>query len=96
MKSRKKTKKLIKSRVFKSGLLYKDLFFSVFNIQNIENKENAKYSTKNNTSESALFFLATKNHKSASTISISILRLIANIICIAWLPGSLFLPLKNM
>jgi hypothetical protein len=72
------------------------LFFSVFSIQNIENKENAKYSIKNNISESALFFLATKNHRSASTISISILRLIASIRCIAWLPGSLFLPLKKM
>jgi hypothetical protein len=74
-------------------LYYKDLFFNVFNIRVIENRENAKYSTKNNITEATEVFLATKNHKSARTISRSILMLIAARRCIVWPSGSFFIPL---
>jgi hypothetical protein len=64
----------------------------VFNIRVIENRENAKYSTKNNTSEVREVFLATKNQKSASTISMSILMLKATIIYMVLPEGSFFIP----
>ncbi len=82
--------------MFKSVLFYRDLCFNVFNIKNIENKENAKYSTKNNKSEEAKVFLATKNQISASTISISILMEIATIRYIVRLAGSFFNPLLKI
>jgi hypothetical protein len=75
---------------------YKGLVFSVFNIKIIEYSENDKYSTKNNKSEEVKVFLATKNHISASTISISILMETATIRCIVWLAGSFFNPLLKI
>ncbi len=68
----------------------------MFNIEIIEYRENAKYSTKNDKSEEVKVFLATKNHISASTISISILMETATIRCIVWLAGSLFNPLLKI
>jgi hypothetical protein len=72
------------------------LFFSVFNIRNIENKENAKYSTKNNKTEAVPFFFIIKNQTRARTNSSNNLILIATKMCIVWLPGSFFPPLKKI
>jgi endo-beta-N-acetylglucosaminidase D len=77
-------------------LIYKDLFFSVFNIRIIENIEKAKYSTKNNISEGTLFFLATKNQMRAKIISRSILTLIATSRYMTLSDGSFFCPRKKI
>jgi hypothetical protein len=72
------------------------LFFNVFTIINAENKVNAKYKTKNNTTDDNPVFLATKNQTKARISSSRNLRVTETRLCIVWLAGSFLCPLKKM
>jgi hypothetical protein len=57
---------------------------------------NVKYKTKNNNTDPGVVFFAGINHIMAKTISKRNLALMAKRLCIVWLSGSLFCPLKKM
>jgi len=72
------------------------LFFNVFSITISENNVNVKYKTKNNMTEDNPAFLAIINQKTANIISIRNLRLRETMVCIVWLSGLFFCPLKKI
>ncbi len=76
-------------------MFYNDLSFNEFNTTNIKNKVNAKYSTKNKTTEAVPVFLATKNQMSASAISRRNLKPIATSEKNVWLRGCFSTPMAN-
>jgi hypothetical protein len=72
------------------------LLFRVFNIISTENKVNDKYKTKNNITDDNPVFLAIKNQMNANISSVRNLMLTATRLCMIWLAGSLFWPLKKI
>jgi hypothetical protein len=75
--SNRNMKKPILILVFKSVLVYKDLFLSVFRITDTKNKVRAKYMTKNINTASEEVFFAKKNQIRANIISSRNFRLTA-------------------
>lgn len=67
--STRKKKKSIVILVFKSASVYKDLFFSVFNITIIKNNVMVKYMIKNIITDSKKVLFAIKNQIKAKIIS---------------------------
>lgn len=57
---------------------------------------NVKYKTKNNNTEGNPVFLAIINQKNINISSIRNLELTETRLCIVWVAGSLFCPLKKM